>query len=97
MFETFQRLDTLRWENNLSSLGEIHSSRELISRFDLFRGSDSGSVGRAVASDTRGLWFESSHQQNLYFTFICLFTIGCVEKTKINKKSLGMAHFLKNI
>ena len=29
------------------------------------RGSGCGSVGRAVASDTRGPWFESSHQQNL--------------------------------
>ena len=29
-------------------------------------GSGCGSVGRAVASDTRGPWFESSHGQNLY-------------------------------
>ena len=29
-------------------------------------GSGSGSVGRAVASDTRGPWFESSHRQYLY-------------------------------
>ena len=31
-----------------------------------FKGSGCGSVGRAVASDTRGPKFESSHWQNLY-------------------------------
>ena len=29
-------------------------------------GSGCGSVGIAVASGTRGPWFESSHRQNLY-------------------------------
>ena len=28
---------------------------------------------------------------------ICLFIISCIEKTKINKKRPGMAHFLKNM
>ena len=51
-----------------------------------------GSVGRAVASDTRGPWFESSHWRNLYFT---LFTVNCIEKTKIKKKRPGMAHLKK--
>ena len=51
-----------------------------------------GSVGRVVASDTRGLQFESSHRQN----FIHVFTINCIEKTKLKKKRPGMAH-LKNI
>ena len=40
-------------------------------------------VGRAVASDSRDPRFESRHQQ----TFIeHLFTVNCVEKTKIKKK-----------
>ena len=30
------------------------------------KGSGCGSVSRAVASDTRGLWFKSSHWQNVY-------------------------------
>ena len=34
-------------------------------------GSGCGSVGRAVASDTRGPPFECSHEQNLYWTFYC--------------------------
>ena len=56
-------------------------------------GSGCSSVGRAVASDTRGLRFESSHQQTfLYWT---LFTVNCLEKTKIKKKRTGMAHFYK--
>ena len=52
-------------------------------------GSGCGSVGRAVTSDTRG----SSHWQ----TYIeQLFTVNCIEKTKMKKKRPGMAH-LKSI
>ena len=44
-----------------------------------------GSVGRVVASDTRYQWFESRHQQ----TFVMyLFTVNCVEKTKMKKKNI---------
>ena len=52
------------------------------------------SVGRAVTFDARGQRFKSSHQQ----TFISdnnLFTINCIEKTKIKKTRPGMAK-LKN-
>ena len=63
---------------------------------DVLVGSGCGSVGRAVASNTRGLRFESSHWQNLYCTFVYLCNISCIEKTIINKKRPGMAHFLKN-
>ena len=45
-------------------------------------GGGCGSVGKAVASDSRGPWFEFSHWLNLYWTF----TINCFEKTKIKKK-----------
>ena len=38
-------------------------------------GSGCVSVGRSVASDSRGLRFESSHQQNLYWTF----TVNCID------------------
>ena len=58
-------------------------------------GSGCGSVGSAVASNSRCPRFESSHWQNLYWTFVYLFTINCIEKTKINKKRPGMAHFFK--
>ena len=51
-----------------------------------------GSVGTAVAVDTRGPRFDSSHQQNFIKH---LFNINCIEKTKINKKRPGMAHFFK--
>ena len=53
-------------------------------------GSGCGSVGRAVAYDTRGPRFDSSHWQNFNEH---LFIVNCIEKTKINKKRLGMAHF----
>ena len=60
-------------------------------------GSASGSVGRAVASDTRGPRYESSHQRNLYRTFVYLFTFNCIEKPKINEKRGRKCHiFLKN-
>ena len=55
-------------------------------------GSGCGSVGRAVAFDTRGPRFDSSHRKNFIEH---LFIINCIEKTKINKKRLGMAHFKK--
>ena len=48
-------------------------------------GSGCGSVGRAVASNTRGPWFES-----LYY-MEHLFTVICIEKTKIKKKRPGTA------
>ena len=37
-------------------------------------GSGCGSVGRAVASDTRGPWFESGHRQDFVMN---LFTVKC--------------------
>ena len=44
-------------------------------------GSGCGSVGRAVASDTRGPWLESSHRQK--FIYIeHLFTVNCVLKRR---------------
>ena len=51
----------------------------------------SGLVGRPVASDTRGPRFESSHWQNLLWTF----TVNCTVKTKIKKKRPRMAHLKK--
>ena len=32
----------------------------------------------------------------LYRTFRYLFTVNCIEKTKIDKKRPGMVHFFKN-
>ena len=61
-------------------------------RYSKGKGSDCGSVGKAVASDTRGPRFESSHRRSFYWT---LLIVKCGEKTKINKKRPGMAHFLK--
>ena len=47
------------------------------------RGSGCGSVGRAVATDSRGLRFESSHQHKFILN-----NVYCqlIEKTKIKKK-----------
>ena len=49
-----------------------------------------GSIGRVVAFDTRGLRFDSSHRQNFIEQSSI---INCIEKTKLNKKRPGMAHF----
>ena len=41
-------------------------------------GSGCGSVGRAVASNARGRWFDSSHQQKfIYILNICLLSTVC--------------------
>ena len=57
------------------------------------RGSGCGSVGRAVAFDTRGPRFDSSHRQKFIEH---LFIINCIEKTKINKKEAGNGPLFKN-
>ena len=64
-----------------------------VSKKYTFAGSGCGSVGRAVAFDTRGPRFDSSQRQNFIEH---LFIINCIEKMKINKKRPGMAHFKKN-
>ena len=56
-------------------------------------GSGWGSVGRAVASDTRGLQFESSHWQNLLN--ICLLSIFWIAENI--EKDAGNGPFLKKI
>ena len=52
-------------------------------------GSGCGSVGRAVASDTRGPQFESRHRQNFTLNLYLPLTL---EKTKTKKKRPEMAH-----
>ena len=57
-----------------------------------------GSVGRAVASDTRCPRFESSHRQKFIYNEH-LFIVNCqlcIEKTKIKKKEAGNGPFKKN-
>ena len=56
------------------------------SQQSIFWGSVCGSVGRAVTFDTRGPQFvrKKCIEQ--------LFTVNCIEKTKIKKKRPGMAH-----
>ena len=49
-----------------------------------------GAVGGAIASDTRGPWFESSHRQNLNVQS------NAFEKTKIKKKEAGNGPILIN-
>ena len=56
-------------------------------------GSGCGPVGRAVASDTRGPKFESSDQQNSYWTFIYC-QLYWKDENKAKRRP-GIAHFLK--
>ena len=75
---------------------KIHSLSLYLVRLFTKMGSGSGSVGRAVASNTRSPWFEASHRQKIDWTFVYLFTINCIEKMKINKKRPGRAYFKKD-
>ena len=52
-------------------------------------GSGCGSVGRVIASKSRGPVIS----KNIYWTI----TVNCIEKTKINKKRPKIAHFLKRV
>ena len=75
----------LTWEDNFWNIlpfypyDSIPMRRKLILRElqdgEHYSTSGCGSVGRAVASATRGLRFKSSHQQNLYWTFGLLSTV----------------------
>ena len=53
-----------------------------------------GSIGKAVSSNARGPRFESSHRQTFISDFY-LFTVNCIEKTKIKKKRPRMAQLKK--
>ena len=60
-------------------------------------GSGCGSVGRAVASNTRSPWFESSHQQ-IFIQNSCLpIVVNYIEKTQIKKKEAVNGLFKKEI
>ena len=52
--------------------------------------------GTMVASNARGQWFESSHQQN-FISDIYLFPANCIEKTKIKGKEAGNGPFLAKL
>ena len=57
-------------------------------------GRSCGSVGRAVASDTTGLQFKSSHWQK--FIYIeHLFTVNCILKRQNKEKEAGNGPFKK--
>ena len=56
-------------------------------------GSGWGSVGRVVASDSRGLRFESTHWQNVYRTF----NVNSIEKTKKIKRGREWPIFQKRL
>ena len=54
-------------------------------------GSGGGSVGTAVASDTRDLRFEFQHRQNFIYQLYIQ-----IEETKIKEKRPGMARLKKS-
>ena len=66
----------------------------MISRKELESlGSGCGSVGRAVASDTRGPLFESSHRQKfIYILNICLLST-VYRRDKYKEKEAGFGPF----
>ena len=68
----------------------MHEPQDQIGFKDLFNlGSSCGSIGRGVASDTRGPRFKSRHRKNLSAN---LSTNCIIEKTKIIIKRLGMVN-----
>ena len=58
-------------------------------------GSDCGSVGRTIASETRGLQFESSHRQKLLILNICILST-VFGKDKNKEKESGNGPFFNN-
>ena len=61
-------------------------------------GSGCGSVGRAVASNTKGLQFESSHRQKfIYILNICLLSTVYWKDENKKEKEAGNGPFLKKL
>ena len=56
-----------------------------------------GSVGRAVASDTRGLRFESSHRQKIIYILNIWLLSTVYWKDENKEKEAGNGPFLKMI
>ena len=57
-------------------------------------GSGCGSVGRACYQRS-AVRLQSSAKFIFEYLLVYLFILNCIEKTKINKKRPGMAHFFK--
>ena len=76
---------------NEPSPNNVRKWQQKVTSKRVIKGSGCGSVGRVVASDTRGPQIESSHRQ-IFIKIIYLRIVNCVEKTKINKKRPRMAH-----
>ena len=77
----------VEWENQ-----EVESVGSNTAKLILPSCCGCGSVGRAVASDSRGPWFESSHQQNIIY-IEHLFSVNCVLKGRKKEKEAGYGPF----
>ena len=70
---------------------------------NLKRGSDCGSVGRAVASNSRGPQFKSSHWQHFKFNIYCQLYLKNENKEKeagngaLKKTNLNSIYFLLSV
>ena len=72
---------TAEWRKRKYKISELHD-------FNTFLGSGCDSVGRAVASDSRGPRFESSHGQHFLLNIYC----QLYWKDKNKEKRPGIAH-----
>ena len=70
----------------------IYSKLSIIVIIKMTTGSGCGSVGRAVASDTRGPRFESSHRQKIILNIYC----QLYWKDENKEKEAGNGPFKKN-
>ena len=88
----FYCIETTKMKKKMSEIAQFLKQNNLIycnSKFSLIAsrgetnskaGSGCGSVGRVVASTTRGLLFESSH-----WDILCVHSVNCIEKTNMKK------------
>ena len=86
-------LKNIKYNANGPFAGKNYLESNHVARLAIYWSSGCSSVGRAVASNTRGLWFESSHRQTIILEH--LFSLNFFKKAKIKKNRPEMAHFLK--
>ena len=82
------------WLKDKTCSSHFGEKKKATNKISKLKGSGCGSVSRAVASDSRGPRFESRHRQKFKLN---IFTVSCVERTKIKKKEAGKGPFKKNI
>ena len=89
-FDSFRRIRWIR--KSVRLIFTTFATDKSVERWRGAKNRQKRAVVVPVTSDSRGPRFESSHRQK---KILNIYTVNCIEKTKIMEKRPGLAHFLK--